>query len=116
MNSTTPSSLSIPSSLGDSALEAEVARLAQCERECTVSLIAHLSELHRRRLHQAAGYASLFTYCVGALGLSEQAAYDRMKAAKIARRFPAVLELLASGRVNLTTVRLLAPHLTRDNQ
>ena len=38
-----------------------------------------------------------------------------MKAAKVARRYPAVLGLLASGRVNLTTVRLLAPHLTRKN-
>ena len=37
------------------------------------------------------------------------------KAAKVVRRHPAVLGLLASGRVNLTTVRLLAPHLTRDN-
>lgn len=91
-------------------------RLAQCGRECTASLVAHLAELHRRRLHLAAGYSSLFTYCVGALGLSGQAAYDRMKAAKVARRYPLVIELLASGRVNLTTVRLLAPHLTRDNQ
>ena len=33
----------------------------------------------------------------------------------MARRYPAVLGLLASGRVNLTTVRLLAPHLTRKN-
>jgi hypothetical protein len=39
-----------------------------------------------------------------------------MRAAKVARRYPAVLTLLVSGRVNLTTVRLLAPHLTRKNQ
>jgi hypothetical protein len=38
-----------------------------------------------------------------------------MRAAKVARRLPALLGLLASGRVNLTTVRLLAPHLTRRN-
>jgi hypothetical protein len=47
--------------------------------------------------------------------LSEHAAYDRIKAAKVARRYPAALSMLASGRVNLTTVRLLAPHLTRTN-
>src|SRR5262249_49558351 len=61
------------------------------------------------------GYASLFTYCMGVLGLSEAASYDRMKAAKVARRYPVVLELLAYGRINLTTMRLLAPHLTREN-
>ena len=49
------------------------------------------------------------------LHLSEHEAYDRVKAAKVVRRYPAVLGLLASGRVNLTTVRLLAPHLTRRN-
>lgn len=109
MNTTTPSRLS------DRELEAEVARLAKCERQATTSLIAHLAELYGRRLHERAGYASLFTYCTDALHLSEHEAYDRMKAAKVVRRYGAVLGLLASGRVNLTTVRLLAPHLTREN-
>ena len=104
-----------PSRLSDRELEAEVARLARCERESAAALIAHLAELYGRRLHERAGFASLFTYCTRVLLLSEHEAYDRMKAAKVARRYPAVLGLLASGRVNLTTVRLLAPHLTRDN-
>jgi hypothetical protein len=109
MTSTTPSGLS------DRELEAEVARLARCERQSTAALIAHLAELYGRRLHERAGFASLFTYCTRVLLLSEHEAYDRMKAAKVVRRYPAVLGLLTSGRVNLTTVRLLAPHLTRDN-
>jgi hypothetical protein len=104
-----------PSRLSDRELEAEVARLAQGERQSTAALIAHLAELYGRRLHERAGFASLFTYCMRVLLLSEHEAYDRMKAAKVARRYPAVLGLLTSGRVNLTTVRLLAPHLTRDN-
>jgi hypothetical protein len=104
-----------PSRLSDRELEAEVARLAQGERESTAALIEHLAELYGRRLHERAGLASLFMYCTRVLLLSEHEAYDRMKAAKVARRHPAVLGLLASGRLNLTTVRLLAPHLTRDN-
>jgi hypothetical protein len=96
-------------------LVAEVARLAECERRATASLIAALAELYGRRLHERAGYASLFTYCTEVLRLSEHEAYDRMRAAKVARRYPIVLGLLASGRLNLTTVRLLAPHLTRRN-
>ena len=108
--------VTIPSRLSDRELEAEVARLAGCEREATASLIAHLAELYGRRLHERAGFSSLFTYCTDVLRLSEHEAYDRMKAAKVVRRYPAVLTLLASGRVNLTTVRLLAPHLTRKNQ
>jgi hypothetical protein len=104
-----------PTRLSDRGLIAEVTRLAQSERDATVTLIAHLAELYGRRLHERAGYGSLFTYCVGALHLSESAAYDRMKAVKVARRYPAVLGMLSDGRINLTTVRLVAPHLTRDS-
>lgn len=104
-----------PSLLSDRELEAEVARLARAEREATATLIEHLAELYGRRLHERAGFASLFTYCTRVLLLSEHAAYDRIKAAKVARRYPAVRSMLASGRANLTTVRLLAPHLTRAN-
>src|SRR5713226_1801228 len=97
-------STTIPSRLSDRDLVAEVARLAGCERDATASLIAHLAELYGRRLHERAGFSSLFTYCTEVLRLSEQEAYDRMKAAKLARRFPAILELLTSRRINLTTV------------
>ena len=107
--------ITIPSRLSDRDLAAEVARLAGCKRDATASLIAHLAELYGRRLHERAGYSSLFTYCTEVLRLSDHEAYDRMKAAKVARRYPAVLGLLVSGRVNLTTVRLLAPHLTHKN-
>lgn len=103
------------SRLSDTALVAEVKRLARCEREATASLICHLAELYGRRLHERAGFTSLFSYCAEALGLSESASYDRMKAAKVVRRYPLVMGLIESGRVNLTTVRLLSPHLTRDN-
>ena len=107
--------LPLPSSLSDLDLQAAVQRLARCEREATASLIGHLAELYGRRLHERAGYTSLFVYCVEALGLSDSASYDRMKAAKVVRRYPLALELLASGQLNLTTLRLLAPHLTRAN-
>ncbi len=104
-----------PTRLSDRELEAEVTRLAHSEREVTAALIAHLAELYGRRLHERAGYDSLFTYCVRALRLSESAAYDRMKAAKVARRYPMILGLLADGGLNLTTIRLVAPHLTQAN-
>src|SRR5215470_18824663 len=106
---------STPSCLSDRDLEMEVARLAKCERDSTASLVAHLAELYGRRLHERAGFSSLFTYCVEILRFSEHEAYDRMRAAKVARRYPQVIAWLASGELNLTGVRLLAPHLTREN-
>ena len=101
--------------LSDDELLAHVTRLAAGERQATASLIAHLAELYGRRLHERAGYSSLFTFCTLALGLSDHEAYDRMKAAKVVQQYPAVLERLAAGRVSLTTIRLLAPHLTPAN-
>jgi hypothetical protein len=37
------------------------------------------------------------------------------EAARAARRFPAILDLLESSDVTLTAVRLLSPHLTDEN-
>jgi hypothetical protein len=38
-----------------------------------------------------------------------------VEAARAPRRFPEILEILGAGAINLTTVRLLAPHLTAAN-
>ena len=96
-------------------LVARVKHLAEREREATAALIAHLAELDKRRLYLAEGCSSLFTYCTQVLHLSEHAAYGRIQAARAARRFPVILERLAEGSVNLTTVGLLAAHLTAEN-
>jgi hypothetical protein len=107
--------ISIPSRLSDTELVAEVTRLARCEREATALLVAHLAELDARRLYLGAGFSSLFTYCREVLGLSEQSTYNRIEAARAARRFPVILDVLSDAALNLATVRLLAPHLTPDN-
>ena len=86
------------------------------ERAALVELLAHLAELDTRRsLYAAEGYGSLFAYCTRALGLSEDAAYRRIEAARACRRFPAILDRLADGSVTLTAVRMLARHLTAEN-
>src|SRR5438477_1591956 len=71
-------STSIPSRLSDTALLAEVLRLARSARATTVSLVAHLAELDARRLYLGAGFSSLFTYCTAVLGLSESETYNRI--------------------------------------
>jgi 5-methylcytosine-specific restriction endonuclease McrA len=101
--------------LSDRELLEEVQTLAARERDATARLIASLMELDSRRLYLGEGCSSLFTYCTQVLRLSEHAAYGRIEAARAARRFPIVLERLADGSVTLTTVCLLAPHLTPEN-
>ena len=101
--------------LSDDELLATVQRLATTECRATAALVRSLMELDVRRLYLGQGYSSLFTYCTQALHLAEGAAYNRIEAARAARRFPAVLAALEEGSVTLTTVRLLAPHLTAAN-
>jgi hypothetical protein len=101
--------------VSDDQLLADVKRLAADEQRATAALVACLAELDARRLYLGEGCASLFTYCTQVLHLSEHAAYGRIEAARAARRFPVILDLLAAGAVTLTAITLLAPLLTTDN-
>jgi hypothetical protein len=101
--------------LSDQALLCEVRIAAHRERMDTARLIALLTEVDQRRLYLGEGCASLFTYCTQVLHLSEHASYGRIEAARAARRFPIILEVLAEGAITLTTVTLIAPHLTVEN-
>ena len=101
--------------LSNRSLLDETLRLAACERNATVELIAAIAEVDARRLYLGESCSSMFTYCTRVLHLSEHAAYDRIETARLARRFPMVLEQLASGSLTLTNLRLLAPHLTAGN-
>lgn len=103
------------SRLSDQQLLAQVKLLAEREREVTSVLISHLAVFDERRLYLEEGCSSTFTYCVEVLHLSEPAAYKRIEVARAARKYPVILELLSDGSVNLTTVLLLAPHLTPAN-
>jgi hypothetical protein len=54
-------------------------------------------------------------YCLKVLQMSEEESYNRMAAARAARRFPEILDHLADGSLNLTTLRLISKHLTPEN-
>src|SRR5206468_6785294 len=101
--------------VADAQILSAMTRAAADERAATTQLIALLAEHDARRLYLGAGCSSLFTYCTHVLHLSEHAAYGRIAAARCARRFPMILDLLAEGAVTLTTIGLLAPHLTADH-
>lgn len=108
-------SASFVAKLSDDELFSELKRLASLERESTVEVLRHLAELDRRRAVEQTHTPSLFVYCVRELGYSEGAAYRRIHAARCARSFPRAFVLLKRGRISLTTVSTLAPHLTREN-
>jgi 5-methylcytosine-specific restriction endonuclease McrA len=102
--------------LSDRDLLARIHTLARTEREAAAELVAHLAALELRpALYLSQGHGSLFDYCTRALRLSEDAACNRIEAARACRRFPAILDLLASGSLTLTSVRKLGRHLTEEN-
>ena len=101
--------------LSDQDLLAHLQLAAQAECRATAHLIALLVELDTRRLYLGEGFPSLFAYCTDALHLSESAAYNRIEVTRAARRFPIILDGLATGELTLASVKLLAPHLTPDN-
>ncbi len=106
----------VPSHLTDEELIGAVKQLATRERDSTAELVAHFAELEARGLHLAAGFTSLYEYCREVLFLTEDRACNRIAAARAAREFPVVLAMLADGRLNLSTLRMLIPHLGEDHQ
>lgn len=101
--------------LSDAELFAELQRCVENERGCTVDVLLRLAEVDRRKAAEDTHCGSLFVYCVRELGYSEGAAYRRIHAARCARTYPRIYVLLARGRITLTTVSILAPHLRDEN-
>jgi hypothetical protein len=103
------------SSLSNAELTTELTRLAGGEREATVALIVHLAEFELRRLYEGAGFRTVFQYCMEVLHLTEDATFNRVETARVARRFPVVIDRLTSGALSPTTVRMMAKWLTPEN-
>ena len=102
-------------SMADDRLLEGVAVLARRSNELTAELLAYLGEVDARGLHLGEACSSLFAFCVERLHMSESAAGKRITAARFARRFPLVLEMIGRGEIHLTAVNMLAAHLTEEN-
>jgi hypothetical protein len=102
-------------SLSSSQLLSATRELVQRSRGTEADLLEHLGEIDERKLYLDGPFPSMFAFCVGEYGFSEDVAYQRIAVARAARRLPALLEAMRSGRVHLTGLRLLAPHLNLEN-
>src|SRR5574341_6337 len=99
----------------DDELLARLAELLRQARRTESDLVAHIGEVDERRLYAREASPSMFAYCTDVLHLSEAEAYLRIAAARAAREYPLLLQMLADGRLHLSGVGKLAPHLTRSN-
>ena len=101
--------------LSSPALLSATHEFANTSRSVEVELLIHLGEIDARKLYLDQAFPSMFAFCVREYGFSDDAAYNRIAVARAARATPAILEALQSGRVHMTGLRLLAPHLTAGN-
>jgi len=101
--------------LSDADLLRRTGELTRRSRHTEALLLVHLGEIDARRLYLREACSSLFAYCTERLHFSEGEAFYRVAAARAAREHAVILEMLADGRLHLTAVALLAPHLTTTN-
>ena len=102
-------------SLSDDEVLRHLSELVSQSRRIEAEVVAHIAEVDHRGLYAAKACSSMFSYCLEVLNLSEPEAYLRIGVGRTARRFPAVLAMLADGRLHLSGIALLAPHLTDEN-
>src|SRR5258707_9135057 len=103
------------SQLSDHALLRDLAASVRQDRATTATMLAQIAEVDYRKLYRPAAYESMYLYCVHELRMCEEAAYRRIRVARTARKFPGIFPALADGRLNMTAVLLLTPHLTSQN-
>jgi hypothetical protein len=103
-------------SVPDDVLLRRLAEILGQSRRVEADLVAHIAEVDERRLWAREAFPSLFAYCTEGLHLSEGEAYLRIAAARASRDHPVLLGMLSDGRLHLSGIALLAPHLTTENR
>jgi 5-methylcytosine-specific restriction endonuclease McrA len=102
--------------ISDDELLRRLAELTHQSRRVEADLVAHIGEVEERGLYAREAMPSMFVYCTEVLHLSEAEAYLRIAVARASREHPVLLTMLGDGRLHLTGIARLAPHLTRDNR
>ena len=101
--------------MSDREVVERLGELLREERRLTAAVLMHLGEVEARGLYLPAACPSMFVYCTRVLGMSEDQAFKRIRAARAARRFPVVAMAIEEGRLHLSGVVLVAPHLTDES-
>jgi hypothetical protein len=103
------------SDISDEELEGGLSNLLGAGARVEARIVAHLAEVEARRLHLLAGCSSLYDYCRKRLSLSDYEAFVRIAAARVARKYPVVFEMLERRELHLTAVCEVRDFLTREN-
>src|SRR5262249_38112642 len=101
--------------VSDAELLRRLSSLLGQSRRIEADLVDHIAEVDERRLYAREACPSMFAYCTQVLHLSEAEAGLRITVARITRAQPAILAMLADGRLHLSGIARLGPHLTPEN-
>jgi len=108
-------SLESLNAIPDDELLLRLVALLRESRHTEADLVAHMAEVDARRLYVREATPSMFVYSTERLHLSEAEACLRIAAARASRQHPILLAMLADGRLHLSAIAKLAPHLTPAN-
>jgi hypothetical protein len=101
--------------LSESELLEHFETLVTRDRRNTAQLLIAIAEIDERKLWARHACPSMFVFCVQRFHMSEQVTAKRIWAARTARRFPVILEMVERGELHLSAIQLLARHLTPQN-
>jgi hypothetical protein len=102
--------------VSDDELRRRLSEFLRQSRCAEAELIAHIAEFDARRLYAREAAPSMFAWCTETLHLSEQEAYLRITVARASREHPMLLSMLRDGRLHLSGIARLVPHLTHENR
>jgi hypothetical protein len=106
---------SVLAQMSESELLDHFETLVARDRRTTTQLLIAIAEIDERKLWAGHAFPSMFAFCVERFHMSEQVTAKRIWAARTARRFPVILEMVERGELHLSAIHLLARHLTADN-
>lgn len=90
-------------------------KLVVRDREQEAELLGYLGEMDARGLYREEGCPSMHDYCTRVLRFCDAQAYNRIHAARLARKHPEILPKLRRGELHLSGINQLGAQLTRAN-
>ncbi|MEI8346951.1 MAG: HNH endonuclease signature motif containing protein [Pseudomonadota bacterium] len=102
--------------MSDKELLKTTSGLVKKEKYLTLQILKHLAEIERRRLFCDLGFGSLFTYCVGWLGYSENETQIRIAAMRLMKSSPETEKAIAQGEFTLTNAARVGSFIKRKEK
>ncbi len=107
--------MSQPLSENQLELHERAIQLSREFRRLEGELVLILDEIDRLRFFRRLGYASLFTYAVGALGLSEATAYSFISVARKSREIPELKIAVIEQRITVAKASRIVAAINKEN-